>query len=84
MCAGRQQPAALLTHCSAHRLGGALPLAAAGGLLALGVGDAGGLPLAILIIVPVLGLGGLCGSSSSSNSSSGRSKIAGQCEQHPQ
>ena len=64
VCAGRQQPAALLTHCSAHRLGGALPLAAAGGLLAFGVGDLGGLPLAVLLVVPVLGLGGLCRSSS--------------------
>ena len=43
-----------------HRLVGALPLAAAGGVLALGVHNLGGLPVAILLLIPVLGLGGLC------------------------
>ena len=46
---------------SADLLGGALPLAAAGGGLALGVGDLGGLPLAVLLLIPVLGLLGICG-----------------------
>ena len=44
----------------AHRLAGALPLAAAGGVLALGVGHLGGLPVAVLLIIPILGLLGLC------------------------
>ena len=49
----RRGPLALVGRVALH---GTHPLAAAGGGLALGVGDAGSEPLAVLLVVPLLGL----------------------------